>query len=307
MFNRENNIKILQSDITAIILTYNEEKHLERCIVSINQFVKKTIIIDSFSNDETIKIAKKYNTEILQNNFINQSKQFIWGLNNIKITTDWILKIDADEYFTENLTKQVVEKLKINDLNISGISINRKIKFLKKEINFGGTSPHKTLRIWRNGKGRCEDVWLDEQIIVDGKVFHINENLIDDNLNKLSWWVKKHKTYAIREAISYLSMKNNSEESMKSSLDKSRLRKYLKMKIYYKFPIFIRPILLFLYSYLIKLGFLNNWQGLVFYILQVLWFRFLVDINIYQIRKTIKKLNVSLSEAIKIRYGYEKI
>ena len=59
------------------------------------------------------------------------------------------------------------------------------VKFLKKEINFGGTSPHKTLRIWRNGKGKCEDVWLDEQIIVDGKVFHINENIIDDNLNKL--------------------------------------------------------------------------------------------------------------------------
>ena len=63
MLNTENNTEILQSDITAIILTYNEEKHIERCILSINQYVKKIIIIDSFSKDETVKIAKKYNNE----------------------------------------------------------------------------------------------------------------------------------------------------------------------------------------------------------------------------------------------------
>ena len=54
MLNTENNTEILQSDTTAIILTYNEEKHIERCILSINQYVKKIIIIDSFSKDETV-------------------------------------------------------------------------------------------------------------------------------------------------------------------------------------------------------------------------------------------------------------
>ena len=63
MLNTENNTEILKSDTTAIILTYNEEKHIERCILSINQYVKKIIIIESFSKDETVKIAKKYNNE----------------------------------------------------------------------------------------------------------------------------------------------------------------------------------------------------------------------------------------------------
>lgn len=307
MLITENNTEILKSDTTAIILTYNEEKHIERCILSINQYVKKIIIIDSYSKDETVKTAKKYNAEVLQNHFINHSKQLNWGLNNIKITTNWILRIDADEFFTKELGKQLVKNLKIYNQDISGISVNRKYIFLKKKINFGGTFPHKTLRIWRTGKGKCQDIWQDEQIIVDGKVVHIDENLIDHNLNKLSWWIKKHKTYAIRESINYLLKKNDSQLNMESSVDNTKLRKEKKMKIYYKFPIFIRPIFLFFYSYIIKFGFLNGWQGFVLCTLQALWFRFLVDINIWQMERIIKKQKLSLKEAVKLKYGYEKI
>ena len=307
MLNAENNAETLQSDTTAIILTYNEEKHIKRCILSINQYVKKIIIIDSFSKDETVKIAKKYNAEVAQINLDNMSKYLNWGLNNIKITTNWILRIDADEFFTRELGKQVVKNLKIYNQDISGISVNRKFIFLKKDINFGGTFPHKTLRIWRTGKGKCQDVWMDEQIIVDGKVVHIDESLIDHNLNKLSWWIKKHKTYSIRESINYLLKKNDSQLNIESSVDNTKLKQGKKMKIYYKFPIFIRPIFLFLYSYVIKFGFLNGWQGFVLCILQVLWFRFLVDINILQTERIIKKQKLSLQEAIKLKYGYEKI
>ena len=143
------------TDITAIILTYNEEKHIERCIFSIKHFVKRIVIIDSFSNDNTLNILKKYNVEILQNKFINQSKQFNWGLENSNIKTDWILRIDADEILTKALVKKVFENLKNYSSNISGITVNRKLIFFGKNINFGGFFPHNTLRLWKNGKGKC--------------------------------------------------------------------------------------------------------------------------------------------------------
>ena len=304
MLNSENKTKNFQSDITAIILTFNEEKHLERCILSINQFVKKIVVIDSFSSDKTISIANKYNAEVLQNHFINQSKQLTWGLKNIKIKTDWILRIDADEFFTRQLKEKIMIELDNKNQNYDGITINRKIKFLKKKINFGGTSPHKTLRIWRTGKGYCEDAWIDEQIIVDGDVRHINEYLIDHNLNNLSWWLNKHKNYAIKEAINYLLTKDKSSDT-KLSKDQSKRNKYYKVNIYYKFPMFIRPFFLFFYNYVIKLGFLSSWQGFIFYFFQVLWFRFLVDININQLKKMMKIQKITLPEAIKIKYGYE--
>ena len=278
--NKENN----SLDITAIILTYNEEKHIKRCILSIKKCVKKIIIIDSFSTDKTLEIAKNFKVKIYKHKFINQAKQINWALRKIKFQTSWILRIDADEYFTKELRKKVTTHINTLNYKYDGISFNRVIKFLNKEIHYGGTSPHKTLRIWKNKKGRCEDVWMDEQIIVKGKVFHINQNLIDENLNDLKWWKLKHRNYAKREAISFLNNKKNKNKfKFIKKLKNVRKRKHLKEKIYYKLPIFLRPLLFFLYSLTFKLGIITGWQGLVFYYYQTLWFRLLVDINIFKL------------------------
>ena len=294
--NKENN----SLDITAIILTYNEEKHIKRCILSIKKFVKKIIIIDSFSTDKTIEIAKKFKVKVYKHKFINQAKQINWALRKIKFQTSWILRIDADEYLTKELRKEVTTYINTLNSNYDGISFNRVIKFLNKEIHYGGTSPHKTLRIWKNRKGRCENAWMDEQIIVKGKIFHLNQNLIDENLNDLKWWKLKHRNYAKREAISFLHNKKNKNKSkFKKKLKNVRKRKYLKEKIYYKLPIFLRPLLFFLYSMIFKLGIITGWQGLVFYYYQVLWFRLLVDIKLYQLNKMIKKQNISLAKSLK--------
>lgn len=277
--NKENN----SLDITAIILTYNEEKHIKRCILSIKKFAKKIIIIDSFSTDKTLEIAKKFKVKIYKHKFINQAKQINWALRKIKFQTSWILRIDADEYLTKELRKEVATHINILNSNYDGISFNRVIKFLNKEIHYGGTSPHKTLRIWKNKKGRCEDVWMDEQIIVKGKVFHINQNLIDENLNDLKWWKLKHRNYAMREAINFYYDKKKIYTKFEKKLNNVRKRKQLKIKIYYKLPIFLRPLLFFLYSLTFKLGIITGWQGLVFYYYQNLWFRLLVDINIFKL------------------------
>ena len=300
-------------DVTAIILTYNEEIHIDRCIKSLINIVDEIIIIDSYSTDKTIQKLKKFKkVKIFKNKFINQAKQINWALKNIKFSTKWILRVDADEYLTKPLKDKVIIKLRSNDSDYSGISFNRKIKFKNKEINFGITSPHKTLRIWKKNKGRCLDHWMDEQIIVNGDVIHINETLIDHNLNSFNWWKKKHINYAKREAINFFLMSNvfNIKNENKKDLKKINSHyknKYNKTMIYYKFPIFIRPIFLFMYSYVLKLGFLNSWQGLVFNLFQVLWYRFLVDINIYKIKKKLKSEKLQFKKVINNMYGFPKI
>ena len=242
------------------------------------------IYVIPFSTDQTLEIAKKYKVKIYKHKFINQAKQINWALRKIKFKTSWILRIDADEYLTKELKNEVKTHIDTLNSNYDGISFNRVIKFLNKEIYYGGTSPHKTLRIWKNKKGRCEDVWMDEQIIVKGKVFHLNQNLIDENLNDLKWWKLKHRNYAKREAISFLyNKKNKNKSKFKKKLNNARKRKHLKEKIYYKFPIFLRPLLFFLYSLIFKLGIITGWQGLVFYYYQTLWFRLLVDFNIFKL------------------------
>ena len=105
MLNKSN----ISLDLTAVILTYNEEKHIERCILSLKKIAKKIVIVDSYSKDKTIKVARKYNVKIYKNKFLNHSQQVNWALSNIRFKTKWILRIDADEYLTIDLKKNLLK------------------------------------------------------------------------------------------------------------------------------------------------------------------------------------------------------
>ena len=92
--------------ITAIILTYNEEIHLARCINSILQLTKDIVVIDSYSTDKTLEIAKNFGAKVLQRAWENNhSKQLNWGLSQLPLDTDWVIRIDADETLTPKLIK----------------------------------------------------------------------------------------------------------------------------------------------------------------------------------------------------------
>ena len=131
------------ADITAIILAYNEEKHIQRCIQSLKFHIKRIVVIDNYSTDNTLSILKKNNIEVFQNKFINYAIQFTWGINISEIKTKWILRIDSDEYLTKEFAATISDKLNALPSNISGVSINRRNIFLGKEIKFGGTFPKK--------------------------------------------------------------------------------------------------------------------------------------------------------------------
>jgi len=268
--------------LTVLILTYNEEIHIQRCIKSVYKFAEQIIIIDSYSNDQTLKLCKKYNKKIkiFKNKFVNQAKQINWALKNINFKSNWVLRLDADEYLSEGLRKNIHKINKIHE-NYRGIILKRKVVFLNKIINYGGTSPHKTLRIWKNGFAKCQNVWMDEQIIVKGKIFDFDEVIYDHNLNNLSWWINKHKKYSIREAKNYYEQKNKKNIAFKKK-DLSKFNQRMKYKYYYKLPLFIRPFLLFLFSYILKLGFLSGIRGFIFYFSQVLLYRLMVDFNIFK-------------------------
>ena len=99
-------------DITAIILTYNEEIHIRRCMENVNQFAKKVYIVDCFSTDRTVEIARKLGAEVVEHEWPgNQAEQFNWALDTLEINTGWILRLDADEYLLPGLIEELREKL----------------------------------------------------------------------------------------------------------------------------------------------------------------------------------------------------
>ena len=137
----------MTADITAIILTNNEEKHLDRCINSLKNIIKRIVIIDSFSTDATLEILKNHNVEFFQKEWLNYSSQLNWGIEKANVKTKWILRIDPDELPSENFKKNIINYLEKISPEVCGISILRKLIFLDKEIKFGGDFPQRGVRI----------------------------------------------------------------------------------------------------------------------------------------------------------------
>ncbi|MFC3093303.1 glycosyltransferase family 2 protein [Alteromonas sediminis] len=277
--------------ISVIILTYNEELHIRRCIESLLPITKNIFVIDSFSNDKTVSICNELGAVVYQNPWKNYATQFQWALDNCPIQTEWVMRMDADEYIENDLQNELKSGLFISEIReeIQGIYIRRKYFFLGKWIKRGAVYPLNLLRIWRFGKGRIENRWMDEHIVLEdgGMTCQLNGHIVDDNLNNNRWWTEKHNKYADREMIDILDKKYNFfplDESLLNDqkTNQAKIKRYFKEKIYNKLPIFVRPLLYFLYRYFLRLGFLDGKRGFAFHYMQGYWYRSMVDLRVFE-------------------------
>lgn len=295
----------MAASLTVIILTYNEEMHISRCIDSVS-FADEVVVVDSFSTDKTTAIAQQKGAKVFQNPFVNQAVQFNWALANCNIQSDWILRIDADEYIDNNNNLDL--KLFLSQLpnDVNGLHISRKIVFMGQPLNHGGWYPKWNLRIFKNGKGACENRWMDEHIVLsEGRSERLQLDFVDENLNELSWWINKHNSYASREAIDYfLKQDEDAANNVQPRLfgNEAERKRWLKQK-YQTFPLFIRPFFNFAYRYFLKLGFLDGKAGFIWHVLQGFWYRFLVDAKIFELKKRFNNDKTNIISYLKKEYG----
>jgi hypothetical protein len=148
---------------------------------------------------------------------------------------------------------------------------------------------------------------MDEHILVDGDIQHLNADIADINLNNITWWINKHNSYASREAIDLLMAENSKvvDNGANAMSVNARIKRWIKHHIYAHMPLGMRSLFYFLYRYFIRFGFLDGWPGLVFHVLQGLWYRFLVDVKVYELRKLMSDRGQSLAQVVKDEYGYD--
>ena len=292
-------------DISVIILTYNEEIHIERCITNAKKFAKYIYLVDSFSADKTIEIAKEMGAIVYQNKWENNyARQFNWGLSNIPFETEWVLRLDADEYFSDALIDELKEKFSTLNEDVSGIIFERKMIFMDKLMKRGMIKMN-MLRLFRLGHGICEDRWMDEHIILNqGKTIVMDHYFVDHNLNTLGWWTTKHNNYSIREAIDLLDAELGliGKIDVKALLSPDAAHKRAKKLKYSKMPLFWRSFFYFVYRYFVKLGFTEGKVGFLWHFLQGWWYRTLVDAKIYEIRKHCGSDVIKIKEFIRKNY-----
>ncbi|TKD65535.1 glycosyltransferase family 2 protein [Flavobacterium sp. ASW18X] len=294
--------------ITVIILTYNEEQHIERCIVNAKQFAKEIFLVDSYSTDQTVAIAEGLGAKVYQNKWENNyAKQFNWGLTNLPIKTEWVFRLDADEYLTDALITEINTKLPTLAETTSGVVFERKMYFLNTLMTKGMLQMN-MLRLFKYRHGFCEERWMDEHIVLtQGESVLFQHYFVDHNLNSLGWWTQKHNGYAIREAVDLLNLEYNfipatTEQSKTYELSKDAEEKRAKKKRYAKLPLFWRAFIYFVYRYFFKLGFTQGKEGFLWHFLQGWWYRTLVDAKIYEIKRATHNNPAKMADFIRQQY-----
>lgn len=275
-------------DVTVIILTFNEELHIKRCLQNVNEFAKRVYVIDSFSTDKTVETAESMGAVVVPHAWPgNQAAQFNWALNNIQIDTEWVLRLDADEYLLPELIAEMRDIVPSLPLSVTGITFKRRHIFLDKWMK-RGIYPVMILRMFRHGKAICEQRLMDEHIeLLEGENVTCENDFVDHNLNNLSWWAQKHVGYAVREAAELLDVEYSisGTDSGDRHLSPATLKKRnLKLK-YARQPLFWRSFAYFCYRYFFKLALLEGKEGFVWTFMQGWWYRTLVDAKIYEIKK----------------------
>ncbi len=274
--------------ISAVVLTFNEERQITDCLRSIAGLVAEVFVVDSGSTDSTVVIAQQMGACVMYHPFEDYSQQRNWALENLPFQYEWVLHLDADHRVTPALhqTLRRTFEVPIPD-DVNGFLVSRRTIFLGKWMRYGGHYPVYHAVLFRRGKGFCELRRYDQHFRVEGKVLKLAGDIEDIVTESLHRFTERHNLWSSWEAAEQV----NAVSSDTGHLVKPNLwgtpierRRYWK-RLYERLPLFVRPFLYFLVRYVVRLGFLDGRRGLIFHFLQGFWFRFLIDAKIYEQRR----------------------
>lgn len=273
--------------VTVIILTFNEERNIERCLDSVAGFTDDIVIVDSASTDNTVKICEAHRCRIYQHAFVNQALQFNWALDHVPLDRPWILRMDADEALPVQLKEELSELVSACGPHVTGIYLNRRMYFMNRWLKHGGIYPHYILRMFRRGMARYEEKTEEHLVLASGKAIYAEHDFLEDNRqNHLKYWLRKHDDLSDGEMSDTLLETQDPRKDLKPRLfgNKVERTRWFKTRVYARSPLFLRAFGYFLYRYIFRLGFLDGVPGLIFHVLQAFWYRFYVDARIYEER-----------------------
>jgi glycosyltransferase involved in cell wall biosynthesis len=273
--------------ITVIVLTRDEERNLPDCLASLCGLEAEVWLVDSGSTDRTLEIARAAGCRIVEHAWENYAKQRNWAFDHLPIATPWTLCLDADERLTPELAAEIAALVTRDDVAEDGFILRKRTIFMGRWLRWGGQYPAHHLRLFRTGKARCEDRLYDQHFVVDGQLGELRNDYIDIITDSLTTWIERHNRWATLEA----------QEMMHGKLERAQVeprmfgtpierKRFLRMLVYRRTPLFVRPFLLFIFDYVIRLGFLDGVPGLIFHTLQRFWFRFLIDAKLWEAQRS---------------------
>lgn len=284
------------TSLAVVILTYNEARHIDRALGSVAAIAGEVFVVDSGSTDATCELAARAGARVVTHPFVTQAQQFQWAMDTLPITADWVMRLDADEIVEPDLAAEIAARLPTLPSSVTGVNLKRKHVFMDRWIRHGGRYPLTLLRLWRRGKARIEQRWMDEHMLLtEGTAVTFDGGFADHNLNDLTFFTDKHNKYATREAIDVLNQKYGlfaRDEALDARAASAAAsgKRWLKEGLYNRLPFWVGPLGYFLYRYIVQLGFLDGREGLIYHGLQGGWYRFLVAAKIVELDRELTLL-----------------
>jgi len=287
---QERKIRLAELPISVIIPVRNEEKNLGRCLESLES-VGEIYVVDSCSTDSTAHLAHSFNAQVVQFHYHGGwPKKRQWALDDLPLSYDWVLLLDADESLTPELTTEI--QAAIGNPNVDGYYIGLDMYFLGRRLRRCGASFYK-LSLFRRGKGRFEcrasdqdtsmcDMEVHEHVLVSGKCARLQNRLLHRNVESLSRYIQKHNEYSNWEVRVANNAANTERREIEPRLwgTQAQQRRWLR-KYFFLLP--GSPILYFLFKYLFCLGFLDGVPGMIYCGFQAIQF-FHIKAKLYEAR-----------------------
>jgi glycosyltransferase involved in cell wall biosynthesis len=273
---------------SIIVLAFNSVDTLGNTLTQAREVSDDIHVVDSFSTDDTIELSRRLGAQVVQHKFENYGAQRNWAIDNLALRYSWQLHLDADERLTPELIASV-RSLPENPSQ-SGFLIARLVQFLGREMRHGGMSPTWHLRLFRNGAGRCEERKYDQHFyLAQGYTGELRGYMVDEIRMSLSEWTARHNRWADAEVLEQTLAQEGARVRPRLLGNPMEQKRYLR-GLYNNAPLFVRPYALFFYRYFLRLGFLDGWEGFIFWTLQTFWFRFLIDAKLFELRNSQKRL-----------------
>ncbi len=222
--------------ISACIITKNEEHNIRECLESV-KWADEIIVVDDFSQDKTLDIARGYTDKIYQQAWLGYGPQKQFAVD--KANGEWILSIDADERVTPELKDEILNRVKKQGSRTNGFYIPFRFYFLNHLMRFGGCGREKHLRLFRKDKGRFDEKFIHEGIAVEGKIGRLNNYILHFSYKDKVEYFNKLKEY--------------------TSLDAQKRFAVEKKALWYH--IVLLPAWEFIFKFILKLGFLDGVYG----------------------------------------------
>lgn len=269
--------------LSVVILTFNSADSIGATLESARQISDDIHVVDSYSSDTTLEISAAAGARVVQHPFENYGAQRNWAIQTLPLAHEWELHLDADERLSPALRDRLRTFPDGFAADVDGYYIPRLVYFMGRPIRHGGMYPIWHMRLFRHGRGRCEDRAYDQHFILDGRAERLPLPMIDDIRMDLGEWVARHNRWADAEMRELISPTREGVIGPRMAGGPIERKRALR-RFYEGQPLFLRAFLLFFYRYVLRLGFLDGREGLIFFVLQAFWFHFLVDAKLHEHR-----------------------